>query len=121
MQSAVEPPGRRLLLSGALDLETAAELEALVLALSADGTDVVMLDLRKLDVIDPLGVRAVVLAYAVCESDGLDFQLVPGSPQVQRVFSCCGTIDLLPFTAANRRRTLTQARAVEWKGAGDEQ
>jgi anti-anti-sigma factor len=98
VQSAVEPAGRRLLLSGALDLETATELEALVLALSADGTDAVMLDLRNLDGIDPLGVRAVVLAYAICESDGLDFRLVPGSPRVQRVFWRCGTVDLLPFT-----------------------
>jgi anti-anti-sigma factor len=86
-------------LSGALDLETAAELEAVVIRFSADGTDVVILDLRKLDHIDVLGVRAIVFAYAICDSDGFDFWLIPGSTQVERVIARCGAVHLLPSSS----------------------
>jgi anti-anti-sigma factor len=88
-------------LSGELDRETAAELEELVVRLSADGTDAVTLDLRQLHRIDVSGVRVVVLACVLCESDGFDFQLIAGAPPLQRIFARCGVLELLPFRAAS--------------------
>jgi anti-anti-sigma factor len=114
MQSTVETRGRRVALSGALDLETAAELEALVLRFSADGTDVVILDLRKLTHIDVLGVRAVVFTYAICDSDGFDFWLIPGSTQVERVIARCGAVYLLPSSSSKPIRAPASApRALQ--------
>lgn len=97
-----ERAGRRIALRGELDLQTAADLEALVLRLSADGSDAVALDLRGLTRIDPAGVRTVVFAHAICESDGFDFRLIPGPPRVQQTIACCGALHLLPFTTPSR-------------------
>ncbi|HEX4437030.1 MAG TPA: STAS domain-containing protein [Solirubrobacteraceae bacterium] len=87
--------GRRIHLSGELDSETAPRLESLALRLSADGADAVALDLRGLTRIDAIGVRALVFTYAICDSDGFDFRLIPGPRQVRRVIARCGARDLL--------------------------
>jgi anti-anti-sigma factor len=96
LQSTEEPSGRRIHLTGELDSETAPALEALALRLSADGTGAVTLDLRGLTRIDRIGVRALVFTYAICDSDGFDFRLIPGPPRVRRVIARCAALDLLP-------------------------
>jgi hypothetical protein len=56
----------------------------------------VTLDLRGLTRIDTIGVRALVFTYAICDSDGFDFRLIPGPRQVRRAIARCGALDLLP-------------------------
>jgi anti-anti-sigma factor len=103
-----------LLLSGELDIASAATLHGAVARLrdSEAACDGLMLDLSGLIFIDSTGLAEVILTGQLCDRDGLDFALVPGPRAVQRLFELTGLIDALPFTG-----TPTPAEARDRSGA----
>lgn len=95
-EQAVE--GRhRLRLAGELTLLSAPTLRAAVRTLSARRDAVVTLDLRLLKFIDSSGIRAILEAQEHCGSQGWEFQLIAGPPEIQSTFAATGLTVLLPF------------------------
>jgi anti-anti-sigma factor len=86
LRELVDGMSHTLVLSGELDRASAAELEAKVLSVCKNAIYLLVLDLRKLTLIDLYGVRMVLFAKEVCAWRGCDFGLVPGPGNVQRVF-----------------------------------
>ncbi|MCW3067939.1 MAG: anti-anti-sigma factor [Solirubrobacterales bacterium] len=89
-----------LALSGELDIVSAAELESRLGRLSADGIRGLTLDLSGLTFMDSTGLRAVLRAKELADSEGYELSLVPGPPNIQRVFELTALVDVLPFEAA---------------------
>jgi anti-anti-sigma factor len=90
-----------LLLSGELDLATAAGLESTVLGLFVKSVSAVELDLSRLTFMDSTGLRAVLRTQELCAEHGCDFLVIPGSGQVQRLLELTGTTDVLPLADAH--------------------
>jgi anti-anti-sigma factor len=90
-----------LLLSGELDLATAAGLESTVLGLFVKSVSAVELDLSRLTFMDSTGLRAVFRTQELCAEHGCDFLVIPGSGQVQRLLELTGTTDVLPLADAH--------------------
>jgi len=86
-----------LVLSGELDIEYAAELEATITRVCVGGMPALVIDLSRLTFMDSTGVRAVAAAHRRCQQQGCEFLIVPGSDAVQRVFEISGLLDVLPF------------------------
>lgn len=82
-------------LRGELDLASAPQLEEAIGDI--DGAGTVKLDLRALAFIDSTGVRTTLAAREHCTRRGIDFTLIPGPKQVQRLFEIVGLLDVLPF------------------------
>jgi anti-sigma B factor antagonist len=99
VQDVVSDGRHRLVLTGELDLGPAAELEAMLLRLCADGTKEITLDLSKLTFMGSTGLRTVLLAKELCEQHGCEFLLIAGPKNIQRMFELTGLIDALPFQA----------------------
>jgi anti-anti-sigma factor len=97
VQDVVSGGRHRLLLSGELDLAPAAEVEAMLLRLCAEGTKEIALDLSKLSFMGSTGLRLVLLARDLCEQHGCEFHLVPGPRNIQRMFEMTGLLGVLPF------------------------
>jgi anti-sigma B factor antagonist len=99
VQDVVSDGRHRLVLTGELDLGPAAELEAMLLRLCADGTKEITLDLSKLRFMGSTGLRVVLLAKELCEQHGYEFLLIAGPRNIQRMFELTGLMDALPFQA----------------------
>lgn len=97
VQDVVSGGRHRLVLTGELDLAPAAELEATLLRLCADGTKEIALDLSKLRFMGSIGLRLMLLARELCKEHGYEFQLIAGPANIQRVFEMTGLLDVLPF------------------------
>jgi anti-sigma B factor antagonist len=100
VQASVRGGRHTLILSGELDLATAAGLETTVLGLFVEGVNSVELDLSRLTFMDSTGLRAVLRAQELCAEHGYDFLVTPGSGQVQRLLELTGTTDVLPLADA---------------------
>jgi anti-anti-sigma factor len=96
LQDVVYGGTHTLVLSGELDLASAAELNRRLLPLCRDAENVV-LDLRQLTFIDASGLHVMVVAKEMCARHETAFGLVPGQEHVQRVFQLTGLLDVLPF------------------------
>ena len=99
VQDVVSDGRHRLVLTGELDLGPAAELEAMLLRLCADGTKQITLDLSKLTFMGSTGLRTVLLAKELCAQHGCEFLLIAGPKNIQRMFELTGLIGALPFQA----------------------
>jgi anti-sigma B factor antagonist len=97
LQVAAHDGRHRLVLNGELDLAEAPTLEACLRQLCTDGTTGIVLDLSCLKFMDSAGLRMVLLALDLCEEHSCELRLIPGPPQVQRVFEITGMLDQLPF------------------------
>ena len=86
-----------LVLSGELDFVKASALDARLDGLFSDGTDSLMLDLSDVKLIDATGLRSVLALWRLCHNSGHELTILPGPPQVQRVFEVCGLLERLPF------------------------
>ena len=62
-----------------------------------NGARRVILDLSELDFIDSMGIHFLVTAHEAARSEGREFSIIRGGPQVDRVFSLVGLDDVLPF------------------------
>jgi anti-sigma B factor antagonist len=113
VQDVVSDGRHRLVLSGELDLAPAAELEALLLRLCADGTKEIALDLSKLRFMGSTGLRIVLLAKELCEQHGYEFRLVAGPANIQRMFEMTGLLNVLPFQAEDPSIRTTRASSPE--------
>jgi len=92
-------------LSGELDLAGAAALEQELTRLEAERTSAVVLDLRDLGFMDSSGLRQITLAAKRAEDLGRRLALVPGDPQVMRVFEITRMRERLDFVADPREVT----------------
>jgi anti-sigma B factor antagonist len=86
-----------LILRGELDIAPAADVEATVLRLCADGAGAIAIDLSGLTFMGSTGIRLVLSAREVCAERGCEFFVIPGPPSVQRLFELTGLLDALPF------------------------
>jgi anti-sigma B factor antagonist len=111
VQDVVSDGRHRLVLTGELDLAPAAELEAMLLRLCADGTKEIALDLSKLRFMGSTGLRIVLLAKELCEQHGYEFLLIAGPRNIQRMFELTGLLDVLPFRAEDPSVITPQSRA----------
>ena len=111
VQDVVSDGRHRLVLTGELDLAPAAELEAMLLRLCAEGTKEIALDLSKLRFMGSTGLRTVLLAKELCEQHGYEFLLIAGPRNVQRIFELTGLLDVLPFQAQDPSVISPQSRA----------
>jgi anti-sigma B factor antagonist len=86
-----------LVLRGELDMASAPTLDVTLRRLCTDGTDALTLDLSELTFTDSTGLRALLLAGELCQQYACTLVVVPGSPQIQRLFELTGMLGQLPF------------------------
>ncbi len=79
--------------TGELDLATGPELEAQLGDISPSDTEMVVVDLRKLEFMDSTGLSIIVRAHQRLTGAGCELGLVKGSPQVQRLLDLTGVAD----------------------------
>lgn len=89
----------RLEVFGDLDLETVPRLQAGIAAARSDGVQRLIIDLRGLDFMDSTGLRCLLECHTAARRDDVSLWLVPGPPDVQRVFEITQTHRSLPFIA----------------------
>jgi anti-anti-sigma factor len=89
----------RLVLVGELDLGSVSEFGEMVERICADSTRAVTVDLSQLAFMDSTGLRALLEARDRCRENDYEFRIVPGQPQIQRLFELTGLMDVLPFAA----------------------
>ena len=80
---------------GELDLESAGVLRAVLVEHLGAGLPGLVLDLRGLTFIDSTGLTTIIEANRSAGARGVEFTVLPGPPQVQRIFDITGTADLL--------------------------
>ena len=95
----VQPRHKRVhvRLFGELDVTTAGRVEQQLVDLREAGWSRLVLDLSGLTFLCSTGVHLAVRWTAAARADGLELTLVPGRPEVQRVFDMVGITDQLPF------------------------
>lgn len=82
---------------GDIDLASVDLLRRHLSELEDGGFYSVVLDLRNVTFMDSTGLH---LVLAEVRNDGIEFAVIPGPAQVQRVFEITGLIDQVPLTAA---------------------
>ena len=96
IQEIVSGDEHRLVLTGELDMTTAADLEAAITA-CAENASGLTVDLSHVTFMDSTGIGVVLFAQRLCHETGAAFALVPGIGQVQHVFEVTGLVGMLPF------------------------
>jgi anti-anti-sigma factor len=86
-----------LALVGELDVACSASFEEVVRRVCARGPDSLLLDLSELAFMDSSGLRVVLVTNDLCQQGGIELQILPGMPQVQRIFEVTGVLDTMPF------------------------
>jgi anti-anti-sigma factor len=86
--------------SGDLDLASSPALDDELTRLVTDGGGRVVLDLRRLDFMDSTGLSTLVRAQERLEQAGLQFGVVRGTQQVQRLLELTGVAERLEFADA---------------------
>jgi anti-sigma B factor antagonist len=81
---------------GEIDLATVERVRERLHDLEAVGFNVIVLDLRNVTFIDSTGVK---LVLEEVKKDGIDFAVIPGPRQVQRIFELTGLLERIPFIA----------------------
>jgi anti-sigma B factor antagonist len=84
---------------GELDMSTAGVLQASVQELLDAGWREVVLDLRELEMLDSVGMKAILVCHRRARARGCDFSLIMGPPAIQRVMEVWGLIDCLHVRA----------------------
>jgi anti-sigma B factor antagonist len=98
--------------TGEVDLATIDELAAAISGALSLAPEIVMVDLAQVAFIDCSGVHALVTAHQHSIAAGVELVLMPGPPQVMRLFELCGLLDVLPFSALAQPHALTEATAA---------
>ena len=85
-------------LAGELDLGGAPRLEDELRRAEATDASSIVVDLQELEFIDSTGLRLLLMAAERSRDSGR-LTLIPGPPQVQRVFELTDLVARLPFAA----------------------
>jgi anti-sigma B factor antagonist len=92
----------RIAAAGELDIAATPLLERTIRELRDSGFDHLIVDLRRLSFIDSSGLRLLLELHIAANADSHRLELVPGPPEVQKVFEISGTLNALPFRDATR-------------------
>jgi anti-anti-sigma factor len=84
-------------LVGDLDLASAGRLEAEVMRARSAGCIRIVLDLRRVDIIDSTGLRVLLSLRNDTKRSGHALLLVPPRPAVRRIFAITGTRGLFDW------------------------
>jgi anti-anti-sigma factor len=85
-------------LSGEFDMAATFTVEpALERMLERPDLDLITLDLSAVTFIDSVGLGVVIRFSQEAEARGAVLRIVPGPPEVQRVFQTAGLAEVLPF------------------------
>jgi anti-sigma B factor antagonist len=87
-----------LVLGGELDMASSPALDEAVRAICTGSTEALTVDLSGLTFMDSTGLRVVLLAKELCDGHGCEFLVIPGPPQIQRLFEVTGILQRLPFS-----------------------
>lgn len=91
-------------LLGVLDIASEPTLSQAIEGLHRDGVRAMRIDLSEVDVIDSLGIGALLRVWRTWEARGHRIEFVaPARPSVRRVFDLMGADDDLPFAGPNPR------------------
>ena len=82
--------------SGEIDVSSSDRLEAQLRGL-LDGCRRLVLDLQEVVFIESSGLRCILAVDMASRAAGIEFALVPGPPQVQRLFAVTRTDGILEF------------------------
>ncbi|HXD54187.1 MAG TPA: STAS domain-containing protein [Solirubrobacteraceae bacterium] len=88
-----------LMLSGSLDLDSAAELESVLARLAVDGAQEIELDLRDLEFLDSAGLAALLACRDLCAEGGTACYVVSGRGAADKLLSLTGLQGVLPGRA----------------------
>jgi anti-anti-sigma factor len=83
---------------GELDLSTVPIVQAQLAELESAGFTRLVLDLRQLRFLDSSGLRLLIEWDARARADGVELTVIPGPPEVQRLFDLAGVTDRLRFS-----------------------
>jgi anti-anti-sigma factor len=86
-----------LQLEGEWDLAARALMREVISQALERRPECLVLELSKLEFVDSTGVHAVIELAKRARGQRFVLVIVPGPPQVQRVFEICGLTDRLPF------------------------
>jgi anti-sigma B factor antagonist len=86
LQESIAGRKRSLRLVGEIDLATAPKLEAAIERIAASRAELT-LDMRGVTFIDSTGLRLLTVQSRRFEQAGVDFELIPGPPHIQRLFA----------------------------------
>jgi len=86
-------------LAGDWDLTDHDAASAAVVRALERGPECVVLDLSGVSFIDSSGIHVVVGATKRCAEQNVHMVIIPGPPQVHRVFEICQLTTVLPFTS----------------------
>ena len=99
-----------LAVAGEWDMAATFTVEpALERAVDHPGLQRLTLDLAETTFIDSTGVGVVIRLASEADQRGIDLEIVPGPPEVQRVFEIAGLADALPFAQAPRLRPVASS------------
>ena len=87
---------------GELDMAATPQLEQAIRALLHAGAAHLIIDLRGVTFIDSTALHLALDLDAAARDNGLRLELLPGPPQVQRIFELTGTLEQLPFITPDR-------------------
>jgi anti-sigma B factor antagonist/stage II sporulation protein AA (anti-sigma F factor antagonist) len=88
---------RQIRLNGEFDLEGFPSAAEVFDEAFSNGSSAVEVDLRGLTFLDSSGIRSLLMAVRDGRAAGVTLIIIPGPPQVQRVFETAGLLDELPF------------------------
>lgn len=86
VQESVSDGKHTVRLVGEVDLATAPKVEATIERIAAERAEIT-LDLRGVTFIDSTGLRLLTVQSRRFEQAGVDFELIPGAPHIQRLFA----------------------------------
>jgi anti-sigma B factor antagonist len=86
VETHTDGPALRVAIAGELDLAAIPAFEEELRRVEADRPDVLVLDMTLLTFMDSSGLRALVMADDRARTQGRRLAIVPGPPQVRRVF-----------------------------------
>jgi anti-anti-sigma factor len=102
--------GVRVCPVGEVDLATVAQLRACLEEAIASGARRVILDLRDTTFLDSSGLHLAVEAVASAASNGTEFAIIAGPPDVQRTFDVAGLSELPFVDVPDRRETRSSSK-----------
>lgn len=97
LKNVVSGGTHTFVLTGEVDMLAAPQLDEAIRRLCVEGTSEIVLDLRKVTFMDSTGLRAIVATQQTCAQAQLGFSVIPGPPQLQRLFEIAGLLDHLPL------------------------